>query len=173
MAIISIWLLSGENDDKVVAIDSEKVRTSDYSITDFTLTVMDDLGSPSRVITGKKMAHYPDDDSTEIYFPVARVIDREKDNWIMSSNQGITYGKGDIITLVGNVTITRQDNEIELHTEKLILDTLHNTAYTDQFVSITSPYGNTESVGLHASLDDKMINLHSRVKGHYNAPPTQ
>ncbi len=174
LAIISIWLLSGENDDENTLIGNEHRRTSDYSMTDFTLTVMDGLGTPSRIITGEEMAHYPDNDSTEILFPIARVIEQGKDNWIMSSNKGITFGKGEVITLTGNVVITRQNNnEIEVRTEKLILDTLHNTAYTDQFVSIKSPYGDMESVGLHASLDDKMINLHSRVKGHYDAPPTQ
>ena len=174
LAIISIWLLSGEDDKKGSEQENELVRTSDYSMTNFTLTVMDDSGSPSRVITGEKMSHYPDDDSTEILFPVAQIIDQEKDNWIMSSNKGITQGKGEEITLTGNVIITRPDNnEIELRTEQLILDTLHNTAYTDLAVSMRSPYGNTDSIGLHAALEDKMINLHSRVKGFYNAPPSQ
>lgn len=174
LAIISIWLLSGEDDNNDSEQEDVQVRTSDYSMTNFTLTVMDDSGTPSRVITGDKMSHYPDDDSTEILFPVAHVIDQEKDNWIMSSNKGLTQGKGEEIKLTGNVIITRQDNnEIELRTEKLILDTLHNTAYTDLAVSMKSPYGNTSSVGLHAALEDKMINLHSRVKGIYNAPPSQ
>lgn len=174
LAIISIWLLSGEKDNKDAITENEQVRTSDYSMTGFTLTIMDNSGTPSRVIGGDKLAHYPDDDSTEILFPIAHVIDQEKDNWILSSNKGQTQGKDEEIVLTGNVIITRQDNnEIELRTEKLILDTLHNTAYTDLAVSIKSPYGNTDSVGLHAALEDKMINLHSRVKGHYNAPPSQ
>ena len=174
LAIISIWLLSGEESTKNTANGDEQPRSSDYAMTDFTLTVMDDAGNPSRVITGEKMAHYPDNDSTEILFPITHIIDQEKDNWIMSSNKGETQGKGNEIILTGNVIITRQDNnEIELRTEELILDTLHNTAYTNLAVSIKSPYGNTESVGLHAALEDKMINLHSRVKGHYNAPPSQ
>lgn len=174
LAIISIWLLSGEDDNKGSVAENEQVRSSDYSMTEFTLTVMDVSGIPSRVITGNKMAHYPDDDSTEILFPIARVIDPQKDNWLMSSNKGQTQGKGEEILLTGNVIITRQNNnEIELRTEKLIIDTLHNTAYTDLAVSMKSPYGDTNSVGLHAALEDKMINLHSRVKGHYNAPPSQ
>ena len=166
--------MSGEDDNKSSVSENEHVRTSDYSMTEFTLTVMDVSGIPSRVITGDKMSHYPDDDSTEMLFPIARVIDQQQNNWIMSSNKGQTQGKGEEILLTGNVIITRQNNnEIELRTEKLILDTLHNTAYTDLAISMKSPYGDTNSVGLHAALEDKMINLHSRVKGHYNAPPSQ
>lgn len=174
LAVISIWLLSGEEEKKDAIPENEHMRTADYSMTHFTLTIMDDSGTPSRVISGDKLAHYADDDSTEILFPIARVIDQQKDTWILSSNKGLTQGEGEEIVLTGNVIITRQDNnEIELRTEKLILDTLHNTAYTDLAVNIKSPYGNTDSVGLHAALEDKMINLHSRVKGHYNAPPSQ
>jgi lipopolysaccharide export system protein LptC len=55
-------------------------------------------------------------------------------------------------------------------TEKLTLHNLDNTAYTDEPVTINSPQGVTESVGLHAVLDDETINLHSRVKGQYDAP---
>lgn len=174
LAIISIWLLSGEDSNNNSAAKDEQTRASDYAMTDFTLTVMDDEGNPSRIITGSKMAHYPDDDSTDILFPVASILDQQKDNWIMSSNKAQSQGKGEQILLTGNVIITRQhNNEIELHTEQLTLDTLHNTAYTDLAVSMKSPYGNTDSIGLHAALEDKMINLHSRVKGHYNAPSSQ
>ncbi len=174
LAITSIWLLSGEEEKKQTTIENEYTRTSDYSMTDFILTMMDDSGTPSRVIEGDKLSHYPDDDSTEILFAIARVIDQRKDTWIMSANKGKTQGKGEQIILTGNVIITRQDNnEIELRTEKLTIDTLQNTAYTDLAVSIISPYGNTNAVGLHAALADKMINLHSRVRGHYNAPPSQ
>jgi lipopolysaccharide export system protein LptC len=135
---------------------------------------MDMKGNPSRVITGSEMSHYPEDDSTEIIDPIAQFIQKGKDTWQISSNKGFTVGKGDDILLTGNVIITQPDNpDIELHTESLNLDTLHNTAYTDLAVSMKSPYGETDSVGLHASLEQKTINLHSRVKGHYDAPPTK
>lgn len=174
LAIISIWLLSGEYNKKNSSAEDQQTRSSDYAMTDFTITMMDDEGNPSRVITGTKMAYYSDNDSTEILLPVASILDQQKNNWLMSSNKGQTQGKGEKILLTGNVIVTRHDNnEIELHTEQLTLDTLHNTAYTDLAVSMKSPYGKTDSIGLHAALEDKMINLHSRVKGHYNAPPSQ
>jgi len=168
LAILSVYLLSGKSN---TVIEGNQTQTNDYSMTYFTLTVMNDLGNPSRVISGEKMLHYPDGDRTEIRFPTAEIIDDQKNNWLISSDTGQTQGKGEEILLTGNVIITRQNNnEIELRTEKLTLDTTHDTAYTDLFVSIKSPYGNTKSVGLHADLKDRMINLHSHVKGHYNAP---
>lgn len=174
LAIISIWLLSGEDNKQNSSAEDRQTHSSDYAMTDFTITMMNDEGNSARVIAGAKMSYYSDDDSTEILFPVASILDQQKDNWLMSSNKGQTQGKNDKILLTGNVIVTRQDNnEIELYTEQLTLDTLHNTAYTDLAVNMKSPYGNTYSIGLHAALEDKTINLHSRVKGYYNAPPSQ
>jgi len=174
LAVVSLWLLSGEDAEKTTSSDSELNKASDYAMTDFTMTVMDQNGNPSRIITGKEMAHYPEDDSTEITFPSAEFIEQGKNTWIITSNKSTTQGKGDDILLIGNVIITQKENpDTELRTEKLNLDTLNNTAYTDLAVSMKSAYGNTESIGLHAALEDKMINLHSRVKGQYDAPTIQ
>lgn len=146
-------------------------RSSDYAMTDFTLTVMDLDGRPSRIIIGDEMAHFPQDDSTEIINPIAHFIEPGKETWIVSSNKGETVGEGENILLTGNVIITKENNnEFELRTEALNLDTVYNTAYTDLPVAIKAPHGTTNSVGLHAAMEDKAINLHSKVRGHYDAP---
>jgi len=169
-ALATLWLIfnSGADEDEV---QPEIHRSSDYAMTDFTLTVMDEVGLPSRIIKGKEMAHYPEDDSTEIIYPIARFLEPEKDTWVVTANKGSTQGKGENILLSGNVVITRENNqEIELLTEELNLDTVYNTAYTDLPVSIKSAHGETDSVGLHAAMEDKAINLHSQVRGQYDAP---
>ncbi|KKN35773.1 hypothetical protein LCGC14_0780270 [marine sediment metagenome] len=173
LAIVSLWLFF-DNDDKSNTDQSNGVaRTSDYAMTNFTMTVMDKLGKPSRLITGETMSHYPANDSTEIIKPAAQIIEQGKDTWLMTADKAYTEGKGDDILLTGNVIITQKDNNnIELSTEKLNLDTVRDNAYTDLAVSMKSPHGTTNSVGLHASLQEKTINLHSRVRGHYDAPPT-
>lgn len=169
-ALATLWLIfnSGSDDEEN---QPEVHRSSDYAMSDFTLTVMDDTGLPSRVIQGTEMAHYPEDDSTEIIDPIARFLEPGKETWMVIANKGSTQGKGENILLSGNVVITRENNnEIELLTEELNLDTVYNTAYTDLPVSIKSAHGYTDSVGLHAAMEDKAINLHSQVRGQYDAP---
>jgi len=147
---------------------------SDYAMTNFTMTIMDENGHPARRIKGQDMAHYPEDDSTKITQPIAQFIQVQKDTWILTSDRGETNGKGELILLLDNVVITRKDNnEVALHTSKLNLDTVKQIAYTDAAVKMISPYGETNAIGLHATLDEKTINLHSRVKGQYDAPPQQ
>lgn len=171
MVLLSLWLLLGDNEAVQPHIQKETSRTSDYAMTDFTMTVMDLNGSPARVIKGNEMAHYPDDDSTEIIDPITEFIEAGQDTWIIESEHGHTQGEGNTILLTGNVIITNKQNpSMQMLTEKLTLDTQFNTAYTDEYVKILSPQGDTESVGLHAALEDETINLHSKVKGQYDAP---
>ena len=173
LAIITLWLLFSNDTKQKVSESGVISRTSDYAMSNFTMTVMDKLGKPSRIITDETMAHYPENDSIIINAPVAQILEQGKDTWVLSANKAYTEGNGEDILLTGNVIITQKDNnDIELRTEKLNLDTLHDTAYTDLAVSMKSPHGTTNSVGLHASLQERTINLHSRVRGHYDAPPT-
>ena len=138
------------------------------------MTIMDENGQPSRIIKGQEMTHFPEDDSTHITSPIAEFVNQQKDTWIVTSEQGKTHGKGHVILLTDNVIISRKDDDkTELQTSTLTLDTNKSTAYTDAAVKMISPYGETNSIGLHATLEDKTINLHSRVKGHYDAPPLQ
>ena len=168
-----LWLLFGSSDAK----EQRRLQpggynhTSDYSMTNFTMTILDVNGQPSRIIKGQKIAHYPKDDITKITLPIAQFIEEQKDTWLMTSERAETSGKGDEILLLDNVIITRKDNNnVELHTSKLNLDTIKNTVYTTEAVKMISPYGETNSIGLHAKLSEKTINLNSRVKGQYDAP---
>lgn len=178
LIILVLWSLLSSDDEPekelMTPLSSHVNPASDYGMTNFTMTIMDENGIPARVIDGEEMTHYPDDDRTEIIMPKAHFIENEQDTWLITSQHGKTHGKGEQILLTGDVVITRVDNDdIKLETEELTLNTENNTAYTNEAVKIASPYGATNSVGLHATLKDETINLHSKVKGQYDAPPTQ
>lgn len=170
MVAFSLWLIFHDSNQPLQQA-SEVRRASDYAMTDFTMTIMDINGEPIRLIKGQEMAHYPHDDSTEINRPETQFLGSGQDTWVVTSEHGHTQGKAETILLTGNVIISNKDNPaFKMRTEKLTLNTLDNTAYTDEPVSIHSPHGVTDAVGLHAALDDETINLHSRVKGQYDAP---
>lgn len=169
LVLFLVWQLTPEQQQNET---QPTVNTSsDYGMTNFTITAMNQDGKPARIIQGTEMLHYPVDDSTEIMNPIAEFIEAGKDTWVVTSRHGHTQGKGESILLTGNVIISNKDNpDFKLLTEKLTLDTVDDTAYTDQAVTIYSPQGETHSVGLHADLKDETVNLHSRVRGHYDAP---
>lgn len=170
-ALVTVWMVfdSPDKDPEVVAPLVQ--RTSDYGMTDFIMTVMGEDGKPSRIIKGSETARYPADNSSEIIHPETIVFGRNKDDWHIEADRADTQGKGEHIILTGNVIITNMDDPgVQLLTDVLNLDTVHNTAYTDRPVLMKSPQGDTESVGFHAALQERTINLHSRVRGQYNAP---
>lgn len=169
--VLTLWLLLNNDPRPQQSGDELVQRSSDYAMTDFKMTVMDINGQPQRIIEGSEASHYPDGDRTEIIDPNALHIAVDNDNWIMQADRADTSGKAEHIVLTGNVIITNQDQpEIQLLTELLNLDTVNNTAYTDRPVLMRSPNGDTHSVGFHAALQEKTINLHSRVRGQYDAP---
>ena len=177
VVILLTWFATGgdnNTEDEATTTASSVNQQSDYGMTNFTMTIMDENGQPSRVIAGKKMTHFPKGDRTEIIEPTAQFVENKEDTWLITSKHGKTRGEGAIIKLRKDVVITRKDNdEIELRTDKLNIDTQKSTAYTDSAVTLISPTGETNSVGLHATLKEETINLHSKVKGHYDAPPIQ
>jgi lipopolysaccharide export system protein LptC len=172
-----LWLVFGgseQSDDNTPLTKVNYNQSSDYAMSNFTMTIMDENGRPSRVIKGQEMSHFPEDDSTHITSPTAEFINQQNDTWVVTSKQGKTNGKGDVILLTDNVVIRRKDDKTtELQTSVLTLNTKKSTAYTDAAVKMISPFGETNSIGLHATLEDKTINLHSRVKGRYDAPPSE
>lgn len=171
ITLLALWLIFHDNSSDSPQLASELHRSSDYAMSDFTMTVMDINGEPSRVIQGDQMTHFPSDDSTEITNPVTEFIETGQDTWVITADHGHTEGKGETILLTGNVIITDKVNPaFKMLTEKLTLNTEFNTAYTKEPVKIHTPDGVTDSVGLHADLNDETINLHSRVKGQYDAP---
>lgn len=169
--VLTLWLLF-DNDPRPQQSGDELVeRSSDYAMTDFKMTVMDTNGQPQRIIEGSEASHYPDGDRTEIINPDALHIAVDNDDWIMQADRADTSGKAEHIVLTGNVIITNKDQpDIQLLTELLNIDTVNNTAYTDRPVIMRSPNGDTHSVGFHAALQEETINLHSRVRGQYDAP---
>ncbi len=170
--LLTLWLLFANQRPPQQAQGDELVeRTSDYGMTDFKMTVMDLNGQPQRIIEGSEASHYPEGDRTEIIDPDVLHIAIDDDDWIMQSDRADTSGKAEHIVLTGNVIITNKDQpEIQLLTELLHLDTVNNTAHTDRPVIMRSPNGDTHSVGFHAALQEETINLHSRVRGQYDAP---
>lgn len=169
--VLTLWLLFDNDPAPSQSGDELVERSSDYAMTDFKMTVMDTNGQPQRIIEGSEASHYPDGDRTEIINPDALHIAVDNDDWIMQAERADTSGKAEHIVLTGNVIITNKDQpDIQLLTELLHLDTVNNTAYTDQPVLMRSPNGDTHSVGFHAALQEETINLHSRVRGQYDAP---
>jgi lipopolysaccharide export system protein LptC len=172
LAIIAVWSVSLFFKVDKAPVPSTVVasteRSSDYTMADFTITTMDELGKLSRILSGAHMAHYPDDDSVEATAQISHFIDEKGEPWLVLSDKAVTHKGSDQVQLTGNVMITRPNNkDIELYTERLHIDLLTKTADTDQPVRMVSPSGVTYGTGLDADFNKSIVKLHAKVRGNY------
>ena len=74
-----LWLIFNSSDATEQSSSQPKAYgdTSDYSMTNFTMTILDVNGQASRIIKGQKIAHYPQADITKITFPIAQFIEKQ------------------------------------------------------------------------------------------------
>ncbi len=174
LAIIAVSTVSlffkAEKAVKPSAVIPSVDRSSDYTMSYFTITIMDEAGKPHRIMSGNHMAHYPDDDSIEATAQISHFMDENEEPWLVLSDKALTHADSDQIQLTGNVMITRPNNkEIELYTDSLHIDLLAETADTDQPVKMVSPTGVTYGTGLDADFRKSIVKLHTKVRGSYEA----
>ncbi len=169
---LTFWLLVAGDKDNARMPLSKVIKTSDYAMTNFKLTVMDSSGQPARIVYGDRLIHYPSDDSTHVIAQMTELLSKDKTVWVISSDIGDTKGTGEDIVLTGSVAIVgKPDQGLALYTDKLYLNTVLNTAYTDKAVAIKTPDdGQTNGVGMDAKLQDRIFNLHSEVIGYHESP---
>ncbi|HAQ50524.1 MAG TPA: LPS export ABC transporter periplasmic protein LptC [Gammaproteobacteria bacterium] len=173
LVLLTLFWLNWPHLSYANPVSEQQLTDSDYSITDFTMILMDKLGQPQQIISGHQIIYYLEHDITHISLPIAEFISPDQQNWIITAEKGQTDNQGTRILLEQNVVIRNKDNSgTTLYTTSLILDTEKKIAYTDAPVTQVSPYGETHATGLHATLIDRTINLHSKVKGKYDAPST-
>ena len=174
LAVVSLWLLLDKNVEtasppRLFSVD----KASDYTMTHFNLTIMDETGQLDRIVYGKKLVHYLSDDSTHIVDQVTEFFEEGETIWTVSSDKGDTIaGNAETILLSGHVVVTDQRGDgVQLFSDTLHLNTHSHTAYTDTAVTIkTANRGETYGVGMDATLKDKIINLHTEVAGQYASP---
>ncbi len=147
---------------------------SDYYMSDFSTRRFGLDGNIEYQIEGKTLAHYPDDDRSEITEPRLQ-LSREGIVWKVRSDRARYDPAPELFTLLGNVTVERtlSDNEasaITMTSESLRVTTSSNLVETDDLIQITAPTWQLQAKGLRSAMDDAQLSLLSDVIGRYELP---
>lgn len=147
---------------------------SDYYLSEFNTRRFGLDGTVEYRIEGLTLAHYPDDDRSEITAPKLQ-LRRGDIDWKVRSNAGRYDPAPNLFTLNGEVTVTRtlQDSgatAITLTSESLRITTDSNLIETDDLIEITAPTWRLQSTGLRGAMDDAQLSLLSNVIGRYEVP---
>jgi len=140
----------------------------DFFMEDFTSTDMDDEGRPRRRVSAAYMAHFPDSDTNEFQSPRVTIFRTVGEPWHVVSERGWTSGAGDVMLLLGQVTIWRNgesgERSIEIETRDLRVLPESDYGETEEAVIIRTPTSVTRGTGMRAWLDESRMELLADVR---------
>lgn len=148
----------------------------DYFMFNAESTVMDKQGSPKHKLVTAYLAHYPDENRTELQQPHLTLHQQDGSLWSIKANSGTVYQQTEKISLSGNVIIEKPLSPdapastpalIKIETEKVHINPNRHIAETDEAVQITSKDGSVSAIGMKANLLNKTLELSSNVRGTY------
>jgi len=163
------WLRQGEETPGSNMDDPE--RRPDYTVDDFNVTTMDELGAPHRHLTATELRHYPDDDTKELETPRLTLYVETGPPWLVRSETAWISSDDNLIRMHGEVYIDRaagvETRPVHMKTREVVVKRDENYAQTDQPVRITSESDwVTAENGAQVWLEEKLrIRLLGRVRG--------
>ena len=102
-----LFLLNQDGHVPLLAPESASVRAPDYVLEDFSAIRTDENDAGYKMLRGKKMVHYPDDDSAELEQPRLITIEPGKPPVQLKADHARMSAEGEDIYLSGNVVIVR------------------------------------------------------------------
>lgn len=145
---------------------------SDYYMAEFSTRKFDSNGQVEYIFHGETLAHYPDDDRSEVVAPRIE-LHRPEAIWQIQSSNGRFDTDPNLFTLEGDVIVYRQREgsaPVTIKTTRLTVATDTNTVNTDQTVEILAPTWRLQATGLSSAIDEGKLALHSDVTGRYEMP---
>ncbi len=164
------WLLNAI-EHKTVEETTALRHVPDYFIDGLKATVFNADGSLHYRLTSRRLNHYPDDNSLQLFAPVLKMFTKKRPPWIMVAKEGLVYDGGRRINLNGAVDIHQPGNartRMRLLTRNLRIDTQRDYAETDAAVKLTRGYHQTTAIGMRANLRPGRLEFLADTRGIYD-----
>lgn len=145
---------------------------SDYYMADFRTRKFRADGTVEYTIQGNTLAHYPQNDRSEIIAPKMH-LNRPGATWDISSSSGRFDTDPDLFTLQGEVVMQRRRNDgepITITTDVLMVETDSNQVSTAAPIEIVSAHWALKAIGMTSAIDDGKLTLLSEVSARYEVP---
>lgn len=145
---------------------------SDYYMADFKTRKFRADGTVEYTVQGNTLAHYPQNDRSEIIAPKMH-LNRPGATWDISSSSGRFDTNPDLFTLHGDVVMHRSRSNgepITITTDELMIATESNQVSTGAPIQIVSAHWALKAVGMTSAIDDGKLTLLSEVTARYEVP---
>ena len=163
----SYWALNKLTED-----DQAKLRKlahyPDYYLENFTTLTMNQDGTPKNRLNAVYMAHYPDDNTSELHQPELEIFRQDRPPIIVNADKGWVTSNNEVILLTGNVYLHQNDEfgnlKVELITEDVRVLVDQKYAETDQPATLISGRTVVNSIGMRAYLQEQRLEFLSNVR---------
>ena len=169
LALLTFYLERMVREDE--AQPARRRHDPDYIIINFTSTTFDRDGKPLNVVSAARMAHFPDDDTTELQAP--RLVQTKPGEPRMSvqAERGAMSADGEEIFLYDNVVMVRAADgerpEARLTTSFLHIVRQRSLVRTDREVTIVEDNRSLRGRGMEYNNDSQVFTLLADVRGRF------
>ena len=167
IAALSYWALQQLIEEEVVNLN-KLAHYPDFTMENFTTLTMNQQGLPKNRLVADFMAHYPDDDATELNNPELEIYRETDPATVVRSDKGWITANNEVILLYGNVYLHQNDidgiKQLEILADdaKVLVDKEY--AETDKAVTVIRKRTVTNSVGMRAYMKEQRLEFLYNVR---------
>jgi len=144
---------------------------SDYELDRFTLTALNQQGTPSFTATAPRMTRHPWIGSLDIVQPELVLIDKSGQRWEANAARGWVDAEARELHLLDGAKIARvasgTTQPLTLVSDVLVVNPDEDRLSSDAAIEVISPGSILRAVGLDANLAEDRILLRSAVRANY------
>lgn len=167
LVIGSTWLLKrlgeGESGKNMIIR-----HDPDYYMENFSTTTMEDDGSIKNRLSAEYMAHYPENDTTELSRPYLEVFRNNKQPLMIVADKGWVTSDNEVILLTGAVKLWQNnpggDRKMEIMTTDVRILPEQEYAETDMPATFISRQSTITGTGVRAYFKEERVKLLNNVQ---------
>ncbi len=167
IAGFSYWTLEKLTEDSTTNLN-KLAHYPDYYMENFTTLTMNQDGTPKNRLNATYMAHYPDDNTSELHKPELEIFRVDRPPIMVTADNGWLTSNNDVILLSGNVYLHQNDEfgnlKVELIAEDARVLVDQKYAETDKAATLITKRSVTNSIGMRAYLQEQRMEFLSNVQ---------
>ncbi len=167
VAAFSYWALEKLTEDSAAKLN-KLAHYPDYYMENFTTLTMNQDGTPKNRLNAVYMAHYPDDNTSELHKPELEIFRIDRPPIMVTADNGWVTSNNDVILLSGNVYLHQNDEfgnlKVELIAEDARVLVDQKYAETDKAATLITKRSITNSIGMRAYLQEQRMEFLSNVQ---------
>tara|TARA_R110000782_G_scaffold43189_2_gene97591 strand:- start:6905 stop:7480 length:576 start_codon:yes stop_codon:yes gene_type:complete len=167
VAGFSYWALEKLTENDLTKLN-KLAHYPDYYMENFTTLTMNQDGTPKNRLNAAYMAHYPDDNTSELHKPELEIFRVDGPPIFVSADNGWVTSNNDVILLSGNVYLYQNDEFGDLKVELIAEDARvlvdQKYAETDKAATLITKRSVTNSTGMRAYLQEQRMEFLNNVQ---------